>query len=163
MTNLTDLLRTRLKGTGKVALLAIGSELRGDDAAGLLVAESIARSKPTKRLKIFIGATAPENLTGQIRAFSPKHIIIVDTAEMKEPPGTVLLLKPGELAKDITFSTHNMPAEVLIEYFIKSLRSAVTFIGIQPATLEFGARPSKHVKLSAKEVAGAILKSLRKA
>ena len=160
MTNLKALLKTRLKGPGKIALLAVGSELRGDDAAGLMVAAAVAKKTSSRRLKIFLGATAPENLTGEIRAFGPKHIIIVDTAEMKEPPGTVLLLKPEDLSKDITFSTHKMPAEVLIEYFIKSLGSSITFIGIQPATLKFGAKASADVRRSANEVASAIVSSL---
>lgn len=161
MTNLTNLLKSRLDGVGKVALLAIGSDLRGDDVAGILVAEAITRKKHPGKLKIFIGATAPENLTGEIRKFAPEHVIMVDTAEMKESPGTVLLLKPEELSRDITFSTHKMPAEVLIEYFIKSLGCAVTFIGIQPSTLKFGAAPSKHVRESARQVASAIIGSLK--
>ena len=157
MTTLKTLLSNRLDGAKRIAVLAIGSEFRADDAAGILVGESIVKRNKSRKLKVFQGATAPENLTGEIRKFNPSHIIIVDTADIKESPGTVMLLKPEELSKDITFSTHKMPAEVLIEYFIKSMAAAVTFIGIQPSTIKFGAKPSLHVKAAAKEVASAII------
>lgn len=157
MTTLKALLVSRLDGAKRVAVLAIGSSLRADDAAGLIAAESILKRNRSRKLKVFMGGTAPENLTGEIRKFKPSHIILIDTADMKESPGTVLLLKPEELSKDITFSTHKMPAEILIEYFIKSMGTAVTFIGIQPRTIKFGTKPSTDVRESAKEVASAIL------
>ena len=159
--SIKTLLASRLGGEKRLAVLAIGSDLRADDAAGILVGESIIKRNRSRRLKVFLGQTAPENLTGEIRRFKPTHIVIVDTADMKEAPGTVLLLKPEELSKDITFSTHKMPAEVLIEYFIKSMGSAVTFVGIQPRTIKFGAKPSKDVRESAKEVASAILEVVK--
>ncbi len=161
MTTLKTLLSNRLDGAKRVAVLAIGSEFRADDAAGILVGESIIKRNKSRKLKVFRGETAPENLTGEIRKFKPSHIIIVDTADMKESPGTVLLLKPEELSKDITFSTHKMPAEILIEYFIKTMGCMVTFIGIQPLTIKFGTKPSKHVKESAREVASAILGAVK--
>ena len=165
MTTLKKLLTSRLDGAKRVAVLAVGSEFRADDAAGMLVASSLQgrlkKIKPRIKTRAFLGATAPENLTGEIRKFKPSHIIIVDTADMKEAPGTVLLLKPEELSKDITFSTHKMPAEILIEYFIKTMGCMVTFIGIQPLTIKFGTKPSKHIKASAKEVASAILGAVK--
>ena len=161
MLSIKILLSNRLDGEKRVAVLAIGSELRGDDAAGILVGKSILRRCKSKKLKVFLGETAPENLTGEIRKFKPSHIILVDTADLKERPGTVLLLKPEELSKDITFSTHKMPAEVLIEYFIKSMGAGVTFIGIQPRTIKFGTKISKDVRESAREVASAILGAVK--
>lgn len=161
MQTIKKLLSSRLAGAKRVAVLAIGSEFRADDAAGLIAGDSISRRSRSRKLKVFMGGTAPENLTGEIRSFKPSHIIIIDTAEMKESPGTVLLLKPEELSKDITFSTHKMPAEVLIEYFIKSMGASVTFIGIQPKTIKFGQSISNDVKGSANEVARAILGAIK--
>ena len=161
MTNLKTLLASRLNGSKKIAILAIGSNLRGDDVAGTLVADFIIKKNRSRKLKVFKGETAPENLTGEIRKFGPSHIIMVDTADMKECPGTILLIKPEEISKDITFSTHKMPAEVLIEYFIKTMGCAITFIGIQPLTVKFGAKPSKYVTSSAKKVASAILSAIK--
>ena len=158
--NLKTFLKDRLSGAAKVAVLGIGSSLRGDDVAGMLVIEYLKKNpasrRISKRIGLFGGATAPENLTGEIRAFKPGHIIIVDSAEMKEKPGTILVLRPEEIGGGVTFSTHNMPARILSEYFKKSVKCGITIIGIQPRSVRFGDGVSRLVKSASKEVAEAI-------
>lgn len=161
MPDLKKALKTRLKGARRVALLGIGSELRQDDAAGTLVAEKLGKYPKPRRaghpqLKVFHGATAPENLTGEIKRFKPTHLILVDTVEMEEKPGTILLLDADRVGGGISFSTHKLPAKVLVDYFIKSIGCAVTIIGIQPKALEFGKPVTKHVQESVGHVARAI-------
>ena len=69
------ILTKRIHKAKKIGILGIGSELRADDVAGILVAQQIEKSVAEKKLntelKIFIGATAPENLTGEIKKFAP--------------------------------------------------------------------------------------------
>lgn len=163
--SLKTFLKDRLSNARRVAVLGIGSDLRGDDAAGMLVIEYL-RKKPLGRGKsvkigLFGGATAPENLTGEIKAFKPDHLVIVDSAEMKERPGTMLLLRPEELGGGVTFSTHNMPARIITEYFAKSMKCVITVIGIQPASVIFGGRVSKLVRSAARDVSNAILEGLK--
>ena len=164
MENLAKELKARFEGAKRVAVLGIGSELRGDDAAGMLVAESIAKSKKKMprgtALRAFAGSTAPENLTGEIRKFRPEHLVMVDTAEMKRKPGTVILLSPEAVGAGVSFSTHKLPAEILIDYFIKSLKCKVTMIGIQPKSIKFGQDVSGEIKKCAKEVSGAIMRGI---
>ena len=83
MPNLEKFLKNRLKEASRVAILAIGSEFRGDDAAGLLVAENLKKllKVSSRKFKVFIGATAPENLTGDIKRFNPSHILLVDSID----------------------------------------------------------------------------------
>jgi hydrogenase 3 maturation protease len=144
----------------RVAVLTIGSELRGDDGAGVLVGDKLQKSLARRRkripVKIFFGLTAPENLTGEIKRFKPSHVIIVDTADFKEKPGTVVVLDPGDVGDGVSFSTHKMPAKILVDYLQKSLECEVIIIGIQPKTVKFGKCLSKVVAGSAKEVALAI-------
>ncbi len=158
--SLKTLLGERLSGERRVAVLGIGSELRADDGAGMLVIEMLDKPPVSKicssKLRAFAGATAPENLTGEIRRFKPSHVVMVDTAEMGEKPGTILLLKPELLGGRATFSTHTMPAEILSNYFRKSIKCSITVIGIQPKSIEFGRSMSKSVRGAAKEVADAI-------
>ena len=162
MPNLEKFLKNRIKDASRVALLAIGSEFRGDDAAGLLVAENLKKllKKPSRKFKIFIGATAPENLTGDIKRFNPSHILLVDSVDFKDKPGSILVLSPRDIGDGVSFSTHKMPAKVLMQYFSNSLPCDPVLIGIQPASIDFGKKPSKEVVSSAKEVARAIDKSL---
>jgi len=166
MPTLKAILIDRLINAKKTAVLGIGSELRGDDAAGILVAEGLRerlKKRPcSSKIKILCGGTAPENLTGEIKRFGPSHIIMVDTVEFREKPGTILLLRPNEVSAGVTFSTHKMPARTLAEYLSKTLDCDITMVGIQPASIEFGKPPSRHIKSSAKEVADAIYGALIK-
>lgn len=165
MQSLTKELQNRLKGAKRVAVLGVGSDLRGDDAAGMLVAQRMGKyeSRITNHerrkglLRVFYGSTAPENLTGEIRRFKPTHLIIVDTADIKQKPGTVLLLKGEDVSAGISFSTHKLPPRVMVDYFGKTLKCRIILIGIQPKTLEFGRAVSKEVKGSAKDVSDAII------
>jgi len=156
-------LQSRLNGARRVAVLGIGSELRGDDVAGILVLESLRKSKkirPSVKLKTFEGSTAPENLTGEIRTFKPTHLIIVDSADIGEKPGTVLLLRADEVGRGISFSTHKIPPKILIDYFTHSLKCEIIIIGIQPKTINFGKSVSRAVIISAQSVSSFILSAL---
>jgi len=162
-------LQARLKGVKRIAILGIGSEFRADDAAGMLVAQRIEKGAGGKgqetgkkaMLKVFLGATTPENLTGEIIKYKPNYIIIVDTADIKQRPGDILLLNTEDLGEGASFSTHKLPAKVLMDYFIQSLKCKITLIGIQPKSIIFGGAVSKEVKSSIKEVSNAIMYAVK--
>ena len=158
MQNLTTELKKRLKAAKKIAVLGVGSEFRGDDAAGMLVAEEVL--KKSKKVKVFLGATAPENLTGEIIKFKPSHLVIVDTADIKQRPGTILLLNAEDLAEGVSFSTHKLPPRVMMDYFVKKLKCSIFIIGIQPKSIRFDAAVSKEVKSSVREVSSAIISAI---
>ena len=166
MENLKKVLESWVSPAKRLAVLGIGSDLRGDDGAGMLVAgrleKSLKRIKASPKIKIFFGATAPENLTGEIKRFKPTHLIVIDTVEIKEKPGTVLVLTPDLVGGGVSFSTHAMPAKIIIDYFLNFFRCSTVIIGIQPGSVRFGKAPSRAVKEAAAEVAGAIAYSVRK-
>ncbi|MDD4981086.1 MAG: hydrogenase 3 maturation endopeptidase HyCI [Candidatus Omnitrophica bacterium] len=159
MRSLKTTLKNKLQGAERVAVLGVGSDLRADDAVGLLVAGELKKacveSDNRARLKVFLGNTAPENLTGEIKKFCPTHIIIVDAADGQKEPGAVTLIDPGETG-GISFCTHQLPPKIIADYLVKSLRCKVIIIGIQPKALDFGASPSKEVIKSAKDIAAMI-------
>ena len=165
MADLAKHLEIKLKSAKRVAILGIGSQLRQDDAAGMLVSsfidESIGRGPLRRRIKVFYGGTAPENLTGEIKAFKPSHLIIIDTIDAGKKAGSIYLFKPEEIAGGASFSTHKMPAKVLMRYFTGELKSETILIGIQPKSIEFGKRASRSVISSTGEVAAAIARVLR--
>lgn len=149
-------LRSRLEGARRIAVIGIGSDLRGDDAAGMITAEKIGKFfRNSRRIKVYLGGTAPENLTGEVKRFKPTHLVIIDTAEMKEKPGTILFLDPEIIGEGVTFTTHKLPAKVLIQYFQSSFSCKAIFIGIQPKTVAFGNNVSMAVKDAAVGVARA--------
>jgi hydrogenase 3 maturation protease len=144
-------LKKQLNNAKKIALLGVGSEFRQDDACGMLVAEALKNScsaaKQCKKLKVFFGATAPENLTGEIKKFNPSHVIIVDAADTGKKAGSITLIKPQE-ATGISFSTHQLPLSIMVDYLIQSIACEVIIIGIQPKTTNFGSEVSSEVKKS---------------
>ncbi|MCU0641332.1 MAG: hydrogenase maturation peptidase HycI [Candidatus Margulisbacteria bacterium] len=142
-------LTKRLDGAGHIVLLAVGSELRGDDAAGLLVA---AELKNLPQLTVLIGGTAPENLTGQIKKLKPSHLIIVDAAELKEATGTVRLVELEEIG-GFSFSTHALPLKVMIDFILQDHHCAVLIVAIQPKDTTFGAPVDPAVSRAAAQVA----------
>jgi hydrogenase 3 maturation protease len=149
-------LRKILRGAEGIALLAVGSHLRGDDAAGLLVAEELRKTwkgrRGSPRLAVFVGHTAPENLTGRIRKFNPTHVIVVDAADRGCRPGHVEVVDTDAAEAGASFSTHALPLGVLTGYLRDSIGCQVVVIGIQPATLEFGRAPSEPVVSAARAV-----------
>jgi hydrogenase 3 maturation protease len=148
----------RLKGFKKIVLLGIGSQLRGDDYSGIIVAlelDEFIRKSKKKRAKVFFGETAPENFTGSIKKFKPTHIILVDSADMGKPAGAIDIIDPERIS-GVTFSTHQLPLNILIDYLKKSLDCQVLLIGIQPKGLKFNSKISAPAKKSSLMLAGLI-------
>ncbi|MCB4792245.1 MAG: hydrogenase 3 maturation endopeptidase HyCI [Elusimicrobia bacterium] len=163
--NLSKILKTRFFGAEKIAVLAIGSELRADDASGMLVGQELGsklrRSKKLSRhVKIFLGNTAPENLTGEIKSYKPSHLVLIDSCELGKKPGTIGLIDP-DMAAGISFSTHQLPLKILVDYMKRSLNCKAFILGVQPKVLKYGHKPSKEVLKTSKELAAVLFKSIQ--
>ncbi|MCX5712515.1 MAG: hydrogenase 3 maturation endopeptidase HyCI [Candidatus Omnitrophica bacterium] len=159
MQELKKALENRLKAAQRVALLAIGSELKGDDAAGLLAVEGLPS---IAKFRIFVGATAPENLTGEIKKYNPTHLIIIDCADLQDAPGAVKIFDPEQTTGD-SFSTHRLPLKMLAQYLRMSLNCDIMVIGIQPRSIKFSTEVSaevKHAVFHLKEILQDLIKSL---
>ncbi|MCX5678164.1 MAG: hydrogenase maturation protease [Candidatus Omnitrophica bacterium] len=157
MRTLRKTLKNRFHNAEKIAVLGIGSDLRADDVSGMLAARSL-KDKLSKRkarvpVKIFFGETAPENLTGEIKKFKPSHLIMIDTIDAGKRAGSIYLFKPEDVGGGASFSTHKMPAKILIDYLVNSCGCQATVIGIQPKRIDFGKAVSKSVETAAEKVA----------
>jgi hydrogenase 3 maturation protease len=164
MPDLKKKLKSSLDGAKKIAILGVGSELRADDIAGILVAQqlegSIDQISKAIDLKVFLGYTAPENLSGEIRKYGPSHILIIDTADIGKMPGEVAVFTPED-SGGISFSTHKLPIKVLAQYLTQSINCRIIILGIQPKTLEFGKDVSKEVSSAVKDVSEAIKEAVK--
>lgn len=154
--DLKEELSNRLSGIKRAAVLGIGSRLRGDDASGVFAAarlkELIAKKPPGRDVEVFIGAAAPENITGEIKRFGPAAVIIIDSADIGSSPGGIGLINAEDIG-GVSLGTHNLPAAMLIEYLKQFLKCEVWIIGIQPKSLEFGTKPCAEVKNAAEALA----------
>jgi hydrogenase 3 maturation protease len=155
MQNLRNKLKSNLDGAKRIAILGVGSQLRADDNAGMLIAQELERSEAQINkavdLKVFLGHTAPENLSGEIKKFEPTHVIIIDTADIGKKPGEVAVFGPED-SGGISFSTHKLPIKVLAHYLTQSMDCRIIIIGIQPKTLDFGKNVSREVIALIKEI-----------
>jgi len=157
-------LKNNLEGVKRLAILGIGSALRGDDSAGLAVIEDLAGLEARSNLpvELFRCGDAPENYTGAIKKFAPTHIIIVDAAEMGKEPGTAAIIDPAKDSSCVSCSTHGLPLTVFIDYLYRSLSCCVICVGIQPAALELGKTLSPQALVGVKEVSKTIKEALEK-
>jgi hydrogenase 3 maturation protease len=150
-------LKSRLQQAREVAVLAVGSDLNGDDGVAIRVAELLEPyTGEGKSLHTFIGGTAPENCTGPIRRLNPSHLVVIDAADMGQAPGTVESIDPRQLT-GITFCTHALPLNVIIDYILKSCPECeVIVLGVQPQRLDFAEPLTPAVERAAHALAMAL-------
>jgi hypothetical protein len=70
----------------RVAVVGVGHELCGDDAAGLVVAHALQTALAgDERLLVIEAGSVPENQTGRLRRFKPGIVLLIDAAQMGDP------------------------------------------------------------------------------
>ncbi len=116
----------------RLAVMGIGHELGGDDAAGVRVAGLLRKSvAANERLLALEAGPAPENFTGKLRSFRPDLVLLVDAALMNCPPGTVQWLDWRD-TQGFSASTHTLPLHIMAAYLTEELGCEVALLGIQP-------------------------------
>lgn len=128
----------------RVAVVGVGHDLRGDDAAGLVVARRVLASAG-ERLLVVDGGPAPENLTGVLRRFQPDLVLLVDAADLDAEPGTVRWLTP-DVIEGLSATTHTMPLSMLARFLQHELDCGVYLVGIQPGQNGIGQPLSEAVE-----------------
>ncbi|MEA1977839.1 MAG: hydrogenase 3 maturation endopeptidase HyCI [Chloroflexota bacterium] len=122
----------------RIAVMGIGHELQGDDAAGVLIARHLQSLLGLSEERLILCAgPAPENCTGALRRFEPDLVLMIDAAQMDEGPGTVQLISCQDIT-GIGASTHTLPLHILVKYLTSELGCEITLLGIQPEFVEFG-------------------------
>ena len=129
-------------------MLGVGHELRGDDAAGMMVARMLRPSTSDSFLIIEAGAAA-ENFTGMVRNFAPDFVLIVDAVLMNQSPGTIRLFDMGDL-EVFSLTSHMLSCHLLALYLQTELRCEVKLLGIQVEhdSLETGLSPKVKQSIS---------------
>ncbi len=135
-----------------IAVVGIGHELRGDDAAGVIVARGLTPILASRDGFLVVDAgPAPENFTGHLRRFKPDLVLLVDAAQMQETPGTIRWLDWRETS-GVSASTHTLPPYVLSEYLVSELGCQVALLGIQALDTSLGAPLSTPVKQAVESI-----------
>ena len=141
-------------GQPRIAIMGIGNELRADDAAGMLVVRQLLEYDSTFEkacVRVIQAGQAPENSTWILRGFEPHLILLIDTADMGEVPGTVHWIGMEDIS-GLSASTHSLPLSMLASYLKQEFDCQVALLGIQPASNAFGRPVSLEVLQAVDEI-----------
>lgn len=159
----------------RVAIVGVGNELKGDDAAGLLVVrflknllvqrgidflQSPIRDQSEYQAKsVFLieAGLAPENFSGSLRLFRPDIVLLIDAANLGAQVGGFLWLERDRVT-GFGGSTHLLPLSILADFLVRELNCEIYFIGIQPGKLAYDAPKSRAVRKSVERIASDLAK-----
>jgi len=146
-------------GDRRVAVMGIGSPIRGDDAVGLLVVEELQRFG-LRNILLVSAETVPESFTGKIRDFEPTHVLMIDAAHFGGDPGNTRMISKAAIGGS-TISTHSIPLSVLINFIENTTRSRVALLGVQPKEMELGSEVTPDVREASRKIASLICDLLK--
>ncbi|NPD30770.1 hydrogenase maturation peptidase HycI [Eggerthellaceae bacterium zg-1084] len=126
---------TERAARGCRVLFTAGSVLRGDDAAGPLLAK-LFQDEPLEGWEVVDGGQTPEDDLYYIRELQPTQVVFVDAAEMRLEPGQVRRLTASDVADQFLLSTHSLPMTFLLGRLAECCDDVV-FLGIQVQSTEF--------------------------
>jgi len=132
----------------RLAVLGVGSEHCGDDAAGLLTARLLkCHVQDNPKVLVLETGPTPENFTSVIRNFNPDLVLILDAAQFGGKPGEIRCIQISDIG-GVSASTHTLPLEILAKYLEVEIGCETVLLGIQPRSIEYGARLSSKVAQS---------------
>lgn len=135
----------------KLIVLGVGNVLKSDDGVGPFIIKKLKQEDIENKNLLFIDAeTVPENFTGKIRKENPSHLIIVDACLMDSHPGDMKIVNKYEFA-NIGISTHSMSLSFFVRYLEKDTNFGIIFVGIEPETMDWGAKPTPKVEKAAND------------
>lgn len=147
-----EVLKRWLTGADKLVVLGVGNELRGEDAAGILVARILKRFNGERFEALECGVSVEECLD---HAFGkkPSHLLIIDAFP---DGGRLMLLDPSDLESRTPVSTHAVPLPLLLEALGKPADMRVKILGVGVESFELGSTVSGELLRIVGEIAGAI-------
>jgi hydrogenase 3 maturation protease len=123
-------------------IVGIGNVLKGDDGAGPLICERLAKAKVSAEL--IDAGTVPENYIQRIIKIAPANLLIIDAIDFGATPGTIKIFEPEQL-NSLIISTHTLSPRLFVDMIRQNFSLDVYFIGIQPAHVQLGQPVSEQV------------------
>lgn len=111
-------------------VLGMGNPMRGDDAIGPMLAESLAPLNE-KGFQARAVGTAVENAMGWIREAAGGTLLLVDAVFDESLDEGAWALYPADRLDSLCHSTHSIPLSMLISYWRKEVSDLqIHFLGI---------------------------------
>jgi len=150
-------LESLLKNARKIAVLAVGNIVRGDDAAGIIVGNNIRNLVPAD---VYICEMMPENYLLRILSGGYTHAIIIDAAVANKPPGEIFFIDRNEI-EEMAITTHAFPLSFTVD-FLEGNGIKTIVIGIQPKNTELSEEITREVAEGVKKLSEALIEVLNK-
>jgi hydrogenase 3 maturation protease len=129
----------------RIAVLGVGNELRGDDAAGVFTVRNLQqKGLASSQFLLLDTGPSPENFTSPVVKFSPDWIIMIDAARLNYRPGRIACFSMDEVGGVGAF-THGLPLSMIGEYLVETTHCVFSLLGIQLAHSEFGQAPVPEI------------------
>lgn len=145
-----------LKMKDRVVIVGIGDRMRGDDAAGSVVATLLQKEVYKSNIKVINAENAIENHLGTIEGFKPDTVVIIDAADFCGSPGEIRILTPEQLQESTT-STHTFSLPLLMRHIRSETGAECTVIGIQIKKTGFSEGLSPEVQRAVSLLAKTLL------
>jgi hydrogenase maturation protease len=144
-------------------ILCLGNPLLGDEGIGVRVAEELKGLELPGGVSVVEGGTAGLRLIGWMEGY--QRVIIVDAADMGQPPGRVVRFTPLEArfkTVEAPLSLHQIGlAEALaLAEALEMSPDEFIIIGVQPGRMEMSGELSPEVEGAIPQVISIILDEL---
>jgi len=148
--------------TKRIAVVGVGHELRGDDAAGIHVIHELQDNLlPTDTFLLIEAGSAPENLTGQLRRFAPHTVLLIDAVDMGQPSGMIQYVDLEDKIIESVSSTHALSLRLFATYIKTEFNCDVHLMGIQAEQMTLDTPLSASVQSSTDHIIQSFLASAR--
>jgi hydrogenase 3 maturation protease len=147
-----------------LAVIGVGQEFCGDDAAGIVIVRRLKELLAGERVPPLLldAGSAPENLLGSVVRYQPDCILFIDAADMKIKAGSIRLLDECQV-DGFGGSTHTLSLGMLARYLTNETGADVSVLAIQPQNLSFNRGISQPVLEAVEEVTEGLLNYWRNA
>lgn len=138
---------------GRVCLMGLGNEERGDDGFGVRLAEALGGARmatsPVHRSfpetadadehspSVVVAGVAPERFIGSVADEEFDHVIFLDAVDFGGAPGSLVLLDSKHMVSRFPqVSTHKISLGTLAAWSEMNGRTKAWLLGVQPQSLQ---------------------------
>jgi hydrogenase 3 maturation protease len=129
----------------RVAVCGIGNRIRGDDGIGPEAIDALRGDIQDRDVLLLDCESSPESFLGELQAFSPEKVILIDAVDLGKPPGSIDLVDIHTIKRQ-AMSTHKLPLNLFIDYLQARMRFKLIFIGVQPGQTSLDTSMSEEAR-----------------
>ncbi len=141
-------------GSGRIVIACIGSPLRRDDRAGLVVYERL-RDLNNDRIRVVECIYGLENCYTDIIGFKPDKIILIDSVFVEGvKPGSIILGSYENIRERIGIATtHNIPLTLVLKGIVEQIGVREIYVlGVVVKDIGFGEEISREVDMGVRKI-----------